>query len=194
MPTALPAGKLPFDDRAAILALEERYRKVFCLPSDVATEDAIGDAMKEARNAGVLSRKLFLQIARWKSKRPTRHYEKNSEDEVRDATRLAFVARTDTDAILALTDLHGVGLRTATALLHWMRPEEFPILDFRVVAALGEAEPCSWEDVTFYSQIADRIRALAAKHKLGLRVIDRALWAWQKEATAAQRRCGRPAR
>jgi hypothetical protein len=187
MPTVVPAGKFPFEDRDAIDAFEERYWAL-CKPEEVAAETAIKGATQKARHAGFLSRDLFLVIARWKSKRPTRHYLKNSEADVREASRLAFLARTEAEAIHALTDLHGVGLRTATALLHWMRPEEFPILDFRVVGALGEAEPASYEDVAYYLRIAARVRHLAAKHKVTLRVIDRALWTWQRLAADKRRR------
>jgi thermostable 8-oxoguanine DNA glycosylase len=179
MATALPAGKFPFEDRDAIDAFEERYWKL-CKPEEVAAETAIKGATQKARHAGFLSRDLFLVIARWKSKRPTRHYVKNSEADVREASRLAFLAPTEAEAIHALTDLHGVGLRTATALLHWMRPEEFPILDFRVIGALGEKEPKSWEDVAYYSRIAARVRELARKYGVSLRELDRALWSWQK--------------
>jgi len=187
MPTTLPAGSFPFEDRDAIDAFEERYWAL-CKPEEVAAETAIKGAAQKARHAGFLSRDVFLMIARWKSKRPTRHYVKNSEADVREASRLAFLAGTEAEAIHALTDLHGVGLRTATALLHWMRPEEFPILDFRVVGALGEPEPSSWEDVDYYSRIAVRVRDLAAKHAVSLRCLDRALWAWQKLESAKSRR------
>ena len=61
-----------------------------------------------------------------------------------------------------------------------MRPDRFPILDEKVVLALDEEEPRSWEDVSFYTRIADRIRALARRHDLALRIVDRALWTWGK--------------
>jgi hypothetical protein len=49
-----------------------------------------------------------------------------------------------------------------------------------VVLAVDEQEPTSWEDVTLYTRIADRIRALARRHDLALRIVDRALWTWAK--------------
>jgi hypothetical protein len=76
--------------------------------------------------------------------------------------------------------LRGVALRTASAILHWMRPDRYPILDFRVVGALGKPEPSSYEDVDFYLKIAEEVKSLAQRHALDLRTIDRALWAWHK--------------
>ncbi len=193
MDDAAGPTRFPFSSRTAILALEHHYWELSA-PAERDVEADIERAMPSARRAGGLSKDLFITIARWKSRRNTRLYQRNTEADVWTATRAAFVAPKEDGAIEALTDLHGVALRTATALLHWMRPERFPILDFRVVAALDVVEPSSWEDVTFYSRTAGRIRALAAKHKLDLRVIDRALWAWQKEASGPTRRCGRAAR
>ena len=61
-----------------------------------------------------------------------------------------------------------------------MRPDVYPILDFRVVGALGKPEPTSYEDINFYLGIAKEIRVLAERHGLDLRTMDRALWAWKK--------------
>ena len=57
--------------------------------------------------------------------------------------------------------LNGVALRTASAILQWMRPDRFAILDVRVVAALGWPEPASWDDFNYYSRVATRVRDLA---------------------------------
>ena len=177
--TTTTTRPFPATDRAAILALAETYWR-FGSDRANAEERAIEAAEFHLRRGTGLSRDEFVRIARWKSKRPTRHYLKNTEAEVSRATLAAFQARTEAEAIGALTDLHGVGLRTATAILHWLRPKEFPILDFRVVGALGETEPKSWEDVAYYSRIAARVRELATKYGVSLRELDRALWAWKK--------------
>ena len=48
------------------------------------------------------------------------------------------------------------------------------------MAALGEPTPKSYDDIHFYSRVADLVRALSVKHSLDLRTIDRALWTWDK--------------
>ena len=65
-------------------------------------------------------------------------------------------------------------------MLQWMRPDRFPILDVRVVNALGWPEPKSWEDVEFYSRVSERVRDLSRQCDVDLRTMDRALWAWDK--------------
>jgi thermostable 8-oxoguanine DNA glycosylase len=132
------------------------------------------------RKKGELDKPMFVQLARWKSTRQTPRYEANSEEQVRTQTRIAFEAKEDDRALASLMELSGVGMRTATALLHWMRPESFPILDFRVVNALGEPQPANWENLAEYGRLAKRLRGLAGDLGVDMRTLDRALWAWDK--------------
>lgn len=169
----------PMRDRETIIQLADAYWKEI-KESERLEEQAFERELPALRAAGYLSKPVFVRLARWKSVRPTRRYESNSDEQVRAATESAFAAADAAGAIAALTQLRGVALRTATAILHWMRPQEFPILDFRVLSALGEPHPKSFENVGFYSRVADRVRALAAEHALDLRTIDRALWAWDR--------------
>jgi hypothetical protein len=172
-------GSFPFHDRRAILSLADLYW-TWINARDAAEERAFEHALDAARAAGFVSKSLFIRLARWKSVRNTPRYQSNSEADVRAATSAAFAETDDATALRALMRLRGVGLRTASAILHWMRPDRFPILDFRMLAALGIPEPRSYDDVEFYGKIAERVRALAASHALDLRTIDRALWTWDK--------------
>lgn len=169
----------PFEDRDAILRLADRYWHLISA-ADAAEERAFEEEIPPLRTQGELSKGIFVRLARWKSKRKTPDYESNSEAEVRGATRRAFAANSDEEAIRSLTILRGVATRTASALLHWMVPDRYPILDFRVVQALGESEPTDWESTEYYARIADRIRDLANHGRVDLRTIDRALWSWNK--------------
>jgi hypothetical protein len=173
------AASFPFHDRREILSLADLYWG-WINARDAAEERAFEHELDAARAAGFLSKALFVRLGRWKSVRNTPGYQSNDEADVRAATSAAFAAPDDATCLRALMRLRGVGLRTASAILHWMRPDRFPILDFRVLAALGIAEPRSYEDVEFYGTIAKRVRALAASHALDLRTIDRALWTWDK--------------
>ena len=173
------AVQFPFDDRPEIVRLAETYWALISA-RDALAERQFDLELREAREAGFLSKPLFVRLARWKSVRKTPDYESNSAESVRRATATALKADSDAAALQALTALRGVGLRTASAILHWMRPDRFPILDYRVLEALDEPEPSSYEDCSFYSRIADQIRALAGRHALDLRTVDRAMWAWSK--------------
>jgi len=179
VPTAVIPSAFPFNDRTTILSLADRYWNL--ISSSEATEERVFEQeLASARKQGFLNKALFVRLARWKSVRQTPNYESNNEDSIKVATARAFSASDERTPILALTQLRGIALRTASALLHWMRPDLYPILDFRVVGALGKPEPASYEDIGFYLRIAKEIRVLAGRHGLDLRTMDRALWAWQK--------------
>ena len=113
--------------------------------------------MQPARKAGFLTKSLFVRLGRWKSVRQSPNYEANDEASVRAATAQAFAATDSRTALSALMRLHGVALRTASALLHWMLPDRYPVLDFRIVGALGRPEPSSYEDIDFYLNIAAKM-------------------------------------
>lgn len=172
------SNAFPHDDRNAIIALADDYWNRIS-PRDRSAEHAFEHDFQETRGLRYLSKELFVRVAKWKSVRNTRRYESNPDEKIRAQTTVAFQAD-DATAINALRELDGVALRTASAILHWMRPDEFPILDYRVLAALGEPVPKSYEDVHFYTGIADRVKGLSRKHSLNLRTIDRALWTWDK--------------
>lgn len=176
----MSGAALPFlYDRAELVALADAYWKEI-YERDAKAERGFENAFLEARNHGHLTKDLFVKVARWKSVRNTRNYEFNTESEIRAATAAAFQGSDDESSINALRELHGVALRTASAILHWMHPDRFPILDYRVMAALGETAPKSYEDIRLYTRIADRVRELALHHSLDLRTMDRALWTWDK--------------
>ncbi len=169
----------PFGDCAETRRLAEVYWDLIT-PNEAAEERRFEHEFDEARKRGYLSKDLFVRVGRWKSVRQTPNYESNLEESVRAASADAFAAADDVTALAAMTRLRGVALRTASAILQWMRPTQFPILDVRVVSALGWPEPASWEDPSFYARVSERVRELARDCAIDLRTIDRALWAWDK--------------
>ncbi len=179
--SAIPSesSAFPFGDCGEILKLSTVYWDLIN-PTEAAEERRFEQDFAEARKQGFLSKELFIRVARWKSVRNTSRYQSNSIESVRAATAKAFTAANDTSALAALMQLQGVALRTASAILHWMRPDQFPVLDVRVVAVLGLAESASYEDFEFYSLVASGVRDLARKCDVDLRIMDRALWAWDK--------------
>jgi hypothetical protein len=181
-----PAAAGFLTDRKQIEAFAEKYWDVI-LERDEKEERFFERAFPEFRVRRFLSKELFVRVARWKSVRNTPRYESNTDDEIRIASAAAFEGQDDASCISALRELNGVALRTASAILHWMHPKRFPILDYRVLDALGEKRPKSYEDVRFYSHISEQILKLARHHDLDLRTIDRALWTWDKQES--KKRC-----
>jgi len=148
--------------------------------SEKSAECRFEELLPRYRRSGYLDKAIFVELARWKSTRPTPRYQNNGEEYVQDVTRRAFYAKSGREALEALCELSGVQVRTASAILHWMRPQEFPILDFRVLYALGESTPPDWNDIALYERVAARLREEANKLGIDLRSVDRAIWAWQK--------------
>lgn len=181
----LGSSGFPFGDCDAIRRLAEAYWDLIT-PAEAAEERRFENDFSDARRQGFLSKELFVRVGRWKSVRQTPNYESNPAEVVRTASAKAFEASDDATALTALTSLRGVALRTASAILQWMRPRQFPILDVRVVSALGWPEPASWDDLAFYSRVSDRVRELARECDMDLRTMDRALWAWDKQRSVGQ--------
>jgi hypothetical protein len=141
---------------------------------------------KVAGERGWLKRKEFLLIARWKSPRPTPIYQRNTEEDVINVTKRAFSATQDLERILLLTELKGVRVRTATAILHLCFPDHFPLMDIWAISAMGVSrnECEKWDELDWlrvWPEYADRCRDYARKFGRDLRSIDRALWTHGKE-------------
>ncbi|MGA2442176.1 MAG: hypothetical protein ABSH08_14575 [Tepidisphaeraceae bacterium] len=138
-------------------------------------------------NRGWLEFEEFLTIAKWKSARPTPRYEENSKEGVIEVSKCAFSAAHDLERIVILTELAGVRVRTATAILHLCFPQRFPMLDIWTVAAMGIPREQSekWDDVDWlraWLDYAKICRDYALKSGHDLRSIDRALWAYAERA------------
>lgn len=175
-PAPLPKKSL---DRSNVLRWSERYWNLITEP-ERGEERSFGALLDEARKEGHLEKPLFIRLGRWKSPRIQHHLETNLAERVRTVTHDAFAAKGKKAPVQEMRKLKGVATRTATAMLHWMRPTEFPILDFRVVAALGWDAPDDWEDLAFYVSFAEHVVDLANDLSVNLRTIDRALWAMDK--------------
>lgn len=131
----------------------------------------------KARKAGVLTREEFLQVARWKSARPSKHHKKNDEQMVQDVTRLAFSTSSETLRLRSLTLLTGVSDRTASAILHMCHRDPYPMMDVRAFGALGvEKRPRNWSAV--WPEYTKACRELADRASVDMRILDRALWAY----------------
>lgn len=79
-----------------------------------------------------MSKDLGLKILKWKSHRPTKHYEKNSNSDFEIITRIAFKQNDERVKIHILTALNGVNYPAASAILMFYDPKQYPVIDIRV--------------------------------------------------------------
>ena len=87
-----------------------------------------------------LTKEQLLEILKWKSPRPLRHYQANSEKAVNEITALAFATKNDDLKIHILTALTGVNYPAASAILMFYDKTKFPVLDIRVWQQLYKAK------------------------------------------------------
>lgn len=149
-------------------------------------EKIVNEIGPRARKSRYLNSEDFLTICDWKSKRPSSRYRRNSEENIKAATGVAFTTENEMLRIGVLTLLDGVGWSIAAALLHVCHRDRYPMLDERVIRLLtGDANllqrlpyadyPDFWQELTrFCRQLADR-------HQVDMRTLDRALFQLDRE-------------
>jgi hypothetical protein len=155
-----------------VLALAERY--------EYDDDERVRAAGEAARSRGYYTRDEFLQICAWKTGRSKSKVASNGEQEVERATGAAFEAQDEAERIEALLALNGVGVPTASVLLHFAFPREYPILDVRALESLGQRGRTTYS-VSYWLKYLDACRRLAEDHGVSLRVLDKALWQYSKE-------------
>ena len=160
-------------DPAEIAALSSRFGD---FPGDEAIEREVVPA---ARAQGYLTRAQFLRLCEWKSPRPRRLYERNDALAVEKATREALAVPDERRRVEVLVGLSGVGFTVASAILHWVHPDGYPILDYRAVRSAGV--DAAAHNVDFWLAYTAFCRDVARRHGVSMRVLDRALWQFDYE-------------
>jgi hypothetical protein len=138
-----------------------------------------------ARARGHYTREEFIEVCGWKTVRSGSKVASNSEDAVVDATGRAFASRDEAARMEALLELDGVGVPTASALLYFAFPDDYPILDIRALESLG-VKPRAQYPVSFWLAYLAACRELASRHRLPIRTLDKALWQHSKERSPAR--------
>ena len=140
----------------------------------------VAGAFARIRRERRLRREDFLAVAFWKTPRSRPRVERNSERDVRDATREALTSRDERRRIESLTALEGVGFPTASAILHFCHADPYPVLDVRAVWSLG-LEKIPRYDFDFWWKYVRFCRELSRRSGCAMREVDRALWQYANE-------------
>ncbi len=150
------------------------------------TDDGPAAAAGAAAHAqGHYTREQFLLVCAWKTPRSRPRVAANDEAAVRAATGRALAAVDERARMEALLALAGVGVPTASTLLYFAAPDRYPILDVRALESLGERGTRSAYPVAYWLEYLAACRALALRHGVDLRTLDKALWQHSREAAAA---------
>lgn len=168
----MPKFKLRFDPRK-ISSLADRYN----FEGDQIAKNEIVTRIKKR---GYINKKDFLTFCEWKTPRTKPLCKKNSEEFIKNITRLSLSTTDEKVKIEILLLLDGVGWPTASVILHYATEFEYPILDYRALWSLRIEKPPEynfelWRDYTNFC------RKLAKKYSVSLRELDKALWQYSIE-------------
>jgi hypothetical protein len=169
----------------------DEWAKEYWRASSTSSKDIEGGAFDAGREilAGNFSSENLKKIVYWKSPRVVHHIDENPPEKIQEALQKAIgSAASSREAILALTELRGVGVPVASAILTTIFPDRYTVIDFRALESLGH-EP---DDVGFYDRYLSFCTGLAADlarrgiihpqdgypAPTALRALDRALWQW----------------
>jgi hypothetical protein len=93
---------------------------------------ALIERFRAARRRGYLTKSELEAACRWKSPRSIGRVRQNQPRRIRTATTIALTAMSERDRIGALTELQGVSVPSASAILTLVDPVRYGVIDIRV--------------------------------------------------------------
>lgn len=125
----------------AVGGLASRVRELWPeLKARLGGVDHIIKKLQKLPHRNWIDRDTLYKIAREKSPRRAELVNQNEPEYVPAITALAFKQKDDVKAVQLLCVLDGVDLPTASAVLSWMFPERWPVIDRRAWQTLYRSE------------------------------------------------------
>lgn len=160
-----------------------------------------GSISSEFQKRGHIYRDELRKIGQWKSGgRIDHHLKQNNPTYVEQRSTVAFQTNSDVVKVEALTELKGVQVPVASAILTMHEPTNYAVVDYRAFRALGAAEPHLLNPQTYpdyvefmesfqdynsapeaYRFYMDVVRDIAQREGILPREVDMALWGYDKE-------------
>lgn len=137
------------------------------------------------KSQGFLTKEQCLKILKWKSPRPLKHYNINSNEDFIKITKLAFQQQDEKLKIHILAALIGVKYPSASAILMF-KDQNYPVLDIRVwkqlynhnyVNSNPNGQNFTLEEWNIYLKV---IRNIAAEFNTTARQIEKQLFDYDK--------------
>ena len=137
---------------------------------------------KKISKRGYYTKSEFRTVCLWKSRRPKKLYEKNSSTEIKQIFQKALDMKDEKSRIDKISELKGVSIPTASALLSVMAPNEYPIIDIRCIESLKKMDLIKWSTITSNSWVKylTLMRELALELNVSPRKLDKALFAFNR--------------
>jgi hypothetical protein len=115
--------------------LYENLQQLFEENRDDKEDDDVVEIINELsviKKRGYFTGGEFLRMGMWKSPRPKNWYKKNQEEEIREISKKVFSTNYEKRRIELLTQLCGVQIPTASAILMLTDPKHYGVIDIRV--------------------------------------------------------------
>ena len=183
----------PAEEKLQALADEYVNNKAEMVREELAFN--AGSRIRQRKSTDIKSD--LKSIVEWKSPRSVHYICKNEVEKVQAAIDVVISRPEDVPgAVSALTELIGVGIPVASAILTTMFPDQYTVIDFRALEALGHDQA----GIEFYRQYLEfcrsQAKALADHERIRiqsgfpaeteLRTLDRALWQWSASRAASR--------
>src|SRR5207247_695812 len=139
---------------------------------DFDADDQVAAAGAAARRRGFYTKPELVLICEWKTARSRSRVAKNTAPFVEGITQAAFATEDETERMAALCALQGVNAPTASVLLHFAFPDRYPIIDWRALESLGQAQQATYT-ITYWLAYVDECRRLAARAGVTMRALDK---------------------
>lgn len=142
----------------------------------------VAQVKKELDKNGTLSKEVFTEILNWKSARVKGKVKWHEFETYENAIRDAFIAEAD-KKLTILCGLYGIGAPVGSTILHFMHPNDFPIIDIRTAESLHHNGylDSSKTDLSRFAAFRKELLKIANEcPSFSLREIDRALFAYHK--------------
>lgn len=143
----------------------------------------LGKVIREVRLTASIKKETFIQLISWKSPRLKGIIKLDKYDNLyRPAIDRCIAEDKMKVKLKMLINLYGIKIPTATTILHFIYPDEIPIIDCRTVAALHHFGYIHFTQITEsnYWIFYDAIKRIKYETKASLREIDRALFSFHK--------------
>ena len=132
---------------------------------------------EQVRIQGCLTEDDLKTVCEWKSPRFVKNYKINEESFVNEVTRFALSTTCDRAAIESLTILDGVGVPTASSILHFFHKQDYPILDFRALWSVSLIDGKEYKyEYAKWSKYVNYCRRLTKEADVCMWDLDCALW------------------
>lgn len=170
--------RFPADD---IDGLEQHYWNHLSEVQRERENNIIQNTAPAFRQRGYLTMGDLVLLTQWKSPRNLPRVRQNSDGFVGEVTTISLSGHTPEELrIKILTILDGVQWSIASVVLHFVFPDQYPILDYRVIWSLQEPQPATYK-FDFWMQYTQFCQGYIREHNVSMRSFDRALWTYSKE-------------